>query len=79
MKKLIIATVVLLASATANAESLSIKDYENKHKNTEEIKLYIGGMGAGLTAANAVLVVEGREPLYCQPEKLSGVHPKGWR
>lgn len=56
-------------ASNCNAEIMS-GSYE-KLKGTEELQIYISGVGSGLESANVYLIINNRAELYCVPNKLS--------
>ena len=58
---------VTLWPITAEA-NLSVKNYE-KWKNNSDVHLYISGVGAGFSAANAALASQKKRMLFCVPER----------
>jgi len=60
--------VTLCIVSLADAE-ISIKDYDEV-KNAEWFKIYINGVGIGITWANIAVTDKG-QPLYCPPKKLA--------
>jgi len=69
MKAWIAAMMLALTTWPIMAEAnLSVKSYE-KWKNDSDVRLYIGGVGAGFSAANAALASQKKQMLFCVPER----------
>ncbi len=48
----------------------TLKMYQSV-KDTQDFKIYINGVGDGLSLANAELMTTSKSPLYCQPSTLA--------
>src|SRR5262245_36657225 len=69
MRKILFAVFVLAALPSLLRAEIPVSKYDAM-KNSEEFKLYINGMGAGLFWANAFLESKVQPPIYCPPPKL---------
>jgi hypothetical protein len=65
------AALLFLTCGGHAQSSLSVRDYQQlrRHKS-EEIKIYIMGLGTGFSWMNVRIRSEGRPPMYCPPGKL---------
>jgi Rap1a immunity proteins len=60
-------------ASSANAAVVLLKDYKAPKDNWAKAfnKVYLGGVAQGLVAFDAQLRIEGRQPLFCIPEKMA--------
>lgn len=69
-------TLVLMLSMLAvsgNASAMTIEEYKNAKNNKQEwpvTQIYLNGVGVGVSLAAAVLIQQGRPPLFCQPKEI---------
>ena len=72
MKKLIIGCVIALwaNSAYALKYALLLKNEDEKDVAWSLDRAYIRGVGQGFVLANAMMLNEGKKPMYCQPGDL---------
>lgn len=72
MKNTLIITIfflLVIVFQPAHSE-IALKSF-NTAKNNPTYRLYIGGVGVGLSWANIRMATKGIPPLYCQPESLA--------
>jgi hypothetical protein len=69
--KYLIAALLFVMSMGAGA--LSVSEYNNARNDEQSwarVNVYLDGVGEGLSFASAVLIYQGKEPLYCPPDKI---------
>ncbi len=69
--KYLITAILFVMSMGAGA--MSIKEYNdarNDERSWARVKVYLDGVGEGVSFASAALVYQRKEPLYCQPDKI---------
>jgi hypothetical protein len=67
---IMILALIIIVGGVSPARSVDFKDYE-KIKDSKEFKLYIKGVGEGISWANTALEARGSKLLFCQPNKLA--------
>ena len=67
--KSIIFLLTMFLSTNVFSEIL-VKDYL-KHKNEEQVKSYVMGVGVGYGWSNVKLMIRGEKQLFCLPPNLS--------
>ena len=69
----VIALILFSLTSCANAAMVLFKDYKAPKDKWEKAfnKVYLGGVTQGLIAFDAELRIEGRQRLFCLPEKLA--------
>jgi Rap1a immunity proteins len=62
-----------LTLSDASAASILLKTYKSPIDKADRalLKVYLDGVKEGIVMLNVTLQVEGRPPLFCQPEKLA--------
>jgi len=70
-----IACIMLRAArvwSNVNAASILFRTYESPIDKADKaaLKVYLDGVKEGIIMLNVTLQVEGRQPLFCQPQKL---------
>ena len=62
-----------LTLSNANAASILFKTYKAPIDKADKalLKVYFGGVKEGIVMLNVTLQAEGRQPLFCQPQKLA--------
>jgi hypothetical protein len=74
--RIILTAICLFALIAAQANAnMTVKDYKVRmaSKDTAKVavtKVYVQGLAEGIFWVNAFIEKKGKEPLYCQPEKL---------
>jgi hypothetical protein len=73
LRGMIVALVLVGLSSSANAAMVLFKDYKSPKDNWAKAlnMVYLDGVREGLAIFDAELAVEGRQPLFCMPEKLA--------
>jgi hypothetical protein len=64
------AVIALLCVVCIAHAEISVEKYQRLH-DTQTMQTYVSGVGFGFAWANVALEVNGHEPLYCPPPKLS--------
>ena len=61
------------SGASASGMTLLFKDYKAPQDETEKFlyEMYFDGVTEGVRELNVVMQAEGRQPLFCQPQKLA--------
>ena len=62
-----------LTLSNANAASILLRTYKSPIDKADKaaLKVYLDGVKEGIVMLNVTLQAEGRQPLFCQPEKLA--------
>jgi hypothetical protein len=62
-----------LTLSNANAASILLRTYKSPIDKADKalLKVYLDGVKEGIVMLNVTLQVEGRQPLFCQPQKLA--------
>jgi hypothetical protein len=66
-------TLFCLTLLSANAASILFKTYKSPIDKADKaaLKVYLDGVKEGIVMLNVTLQAEGRQPLFCQPQKLA--------
>jgi hypothetical protein len=75
MKLVLLLASVIFTVVPANS-MMNVKEYQ-KMKNSREMKIYLDGIGHGITVVHSYLQLIGQPPFYCPPEKL-GLAPENY-
>jgi len=62
-----------LTLSNANAASVLLRTYKSPIDKADKalLKVYLDGVKEGIVMLNVTLQAEGRQPLFCQPQKLA--------
>jgi hypothetical protein len=62
-----------LTLSNANAASILLRTYKSPIDKADKalLKVYLDGVKEGIVMLNVTLQAEGRQPLFCQPQKLA--------
>jgi hypothetical protein len=62
-----------LTLSNANAASILFRTYKSAKDKADKalLKVYLDGVKEGIVMLNVTLQAEGRQPLFCQPQKLA--------
>jgi Rap1a immunity proteins len=79
LEALMIARIVIglilfcLTLSNANAASILMRTYKSPIDKADKalLKVYFDGVKEGIVMLNVMLQLEGRQPLFCQPENLA--------
>jgi hypothetical protein len=79
LEALMIARIVIglilfcLTLSNANAASILLRTYKSPIDKADKalLKVYLDGVKEGIVMLNVTLQAEGRQPLFCQPQKLA--------
>jgi hypothetical protein len=66
-------TLFYFTLSSANAASILFKTYKSSIDKADKaaLKVYLDGVKEGIVMFNVTLQAEGRQPLFCQPQKLA--------
>ena len=72
-RKVIGLILFFLTLSNANAASILLRTYKSPVDKADKalLKVYLDGVKEGIVMFNVTLQAEGRQPLFCQPEKLA--------
>jgi hypothetical protein len=62
-----------LTLSNANAASILLRTYKSPIDKADKtaLKVYLDGVKEGIVMFNVTLQAEGRQPLFCQPQKMA--------
>lgn len=67
LKITVFCTLLIMTLASSVRAEVTVSQYRTAGKDNPAIKMYIIGLGHGFGWANAVLLQQKKEPLYCEP------------
>ena len=62
-----------LLAGSANTSAMTITEYQKAKTDQKKwpfAQIHLNGVGAGASLAAAVLIQQGRPPLFCQPKEI---------